>query len=63
MEFVVPEDDEDFAATDIDIDMLILVGGRERTQREYDELLASSGWRLTRAIATGRQTLLEAHTA
>ena len=63
MEFVVPEDDEDFEATDIDIDMLILVGGRERTEREYDELLASSGWRLTRAIPTERQTLLEAHTA
>lgn len=63
MEFVVPEDDEDFEATDIDIDMLILVGGRERTEREYAELLASSGWRLTRAIPTERQTLLEARTA
>jgi len=63
MEFVVPEDDEDFEATEIDIDMLILVGGRERTKREYDELLASSGWRLTRTIPTERQTLLEAHTA
>ena len=63
MEFVVPEEDADFEATDIDIDMLILVGGRERTEREYDELLASSGWRLTRAIPTERQTLLEAHTA
>ena len=63
MEFVVPEDDEDFEATDIDIDMLILVGGRERTERQYDQLLASSGWRLTRAIPTERQTLLEAHIA
>ena len=59
----MPEDDEDFAATDIDIDMLILVGGRERAEREYDELLVSSGWRLTRTIATERQTLLEAHPA
>lgn len=63
MEFVVPEDDEGFEATDIDIDMLILVGGRERTEREYDELLASTGWRLTRTIPTERQTLLEAHPA
>jgi hypothetical protein len=63
MEFVVPEDGETFAATDIDIDMLILVGGRERTEREYDELLASTGWRLTRTIPTERQTILEAHPA
>jgi hypothetical protein len=41
--------------------MLILVGGRERTQREYAELLASSGWRLSRTIPTARQALLEAH--
>jgi hypothetical protein len=63
MEFVVPEGDEGFEATDIDIDMLILVGGRERTEREYDELLASTGWRLARTIPTERQTLLEAHPA
>ncbi len=50
-----------FEATDIDIDMLVLVGGRERTEREYDELLASTGWRLARTICTERQTLLEAH--
>ncbi len=61
MEFVVPEGDEGFEATDIDIDMLILVGGRERTEREYDELLASTGWRLARTIPTERQSLLEAH--
>lgn len=63
MEFVVPEDGETFVATDVDIDMLILVGGRERTKREYDELLASAGWRLARTIPTERQTILEAHPA
>jgi hypothetical protein len=63
MEFVVPEGDEGFEATDIDIDMLILVGGRERTEREYAELLEYGGWRLTRTIPTERQTLLEAHPA
>jgi hypothetical protein len=63
MEFVVPDDDEGFDATDIDIDMLILVGGRERTVREYDELLASAGWRLARTIPTERQTILEAYPA
>ena len=34
MEFVVPEADGDFEATDIDIDVLVLVAGRERTERE-----------------------------
>ena len=61
MEFLVPEGDEGFEATDIDIDMLILVGGRERTEREYRELLAATGWRLARTIPTERQSLLEAH--
>jgi hypothetical protein len=63
MEFVVPEDGDSFVATDIDIDMLVLVGGRERTEREYDALLASAGWRLARTIPTERQTILEAHPA
>lgn len=34
MEFVVQEEDGDFEATDIDIDVLVLVAGRERTERE-----------------------------
>jgi hypothetical protein len=63
MEFLVPEGDEGFEATDIDIDMLILVGGRERTEREYGELLAATGWRLARTVPTERQSLLEAHPA
>jgi hypothetical protein len=60
-EFVVPEDGE-FAATDIDVSMLALVSGRERTQAEYVELLGRAGWRFTRSVPTPSQTILEART-
>jgi len=36
----------------LDINMLVLTGGRERTIEEFKRLFASSGWGLTRAIAT-----------
>jgi len=36
----------------LDINMLVLTGGRERAIEEFNRLFASSGWRLTRAIAT-----------
>jgi hypothetical protein len=39
----------------IDIVMLILTGGRERTVDEYSELLASAGFRLSRVIPTAAQ--------
>jgi hypothetical protein len=39
----------------IDIVMLILTGGRERTPDEYRELLASAGFRLTRVVPTAAQ--------
>ena len=32
--------------------MLVYVGGRERTQAEYADLLASAGFALERAIVT-----------
>jgi hypothetical protein len=35
-----------------DISMLVLVGGAERTAREYDALLASAGLEMTRVIPT-----------
>ena len=43
IEFVVPDDAGEFGASDIDVCMLALVGGRERTRNEYADLLASSG--------------------
>ena len=59
-EFVVPEDAEPFEASDIDVFMLALVGGRERTLKEYQQLLADAGWALVATIPTPSQTILEA---
>lgn len=62
-EFVVPEDAEPFEASDIDVYMLALVGGRERTLNEYQQLLAAGGWRLARTVTTPSQTIIEARPA
>lgn len=37
---------------DLDINMLVLTGGRERTSREFAQLFADSGWHLVRVIPT-----------
>jgi hypothetical protein len=36
----------------LDINMLVLTGGRERTPDEFTRLFAASGWRLSRVIPT-----------
>ncbi|GAA6524384.1 methyltransferase [Intrasporangium sp. DVR] len=59
-EFVIPDGDGDFEATDIDVSMLALVGGRERTLGEYSDLLARSGWRITGTVPTPVHTIIEA---
>ena len=59
-EFVVPEDASEFDASDIDVSMLALVGGRERTLAEYTELLDQAGWLVRRTVPTPVQTIIEA---
>jgi hypothetical protein len=59
-EFVVPEDAEPFEASDIDVFMLALVRGRERTLKEYEQLLDAAGWKLVAALPTTSQTIIEA---
>jgi hypothetical protein len=44
---------EDPAAVRMDLHMLALLHGRERTRREYAGLLATAGLRLTRVVAAG----------
>ena len=39
-------------ANHLDINMLVLTGGRERTIEEFSRLFTSSGWRLTSTIRT-----------
>lgn len=36
----------------VDLEMLLLPGGRERTENEYRKLLAGAGFRVTRVVAT-----------
>ena len=57
VELVVPSDDERRRSPDIewlakttDIEMLAVVGGRERTAAEYGELFVAAGFELTRVI-------------
>ncbi|WP_210439556.1 methyltransferase [Nocardioides xinjiangensis] len=52
MESVVPPDGGPHFATSLDLDMLLFVGGRERTEQEYAALLERAGFRLTRVVPT-----------
>lgn len=48
---VAPGDTSDFAKL-LDLEMLVNLTGRERTEAEYRQLLSKAGWRLTRVIPT-----------
>ena len=46
----------------IDLHMLVLVGGRERTADDWERLLAEGGFSLERIHADGPLALIEAAT-
>ncbi|MDX6568943.1 MAG: hypothetical protein QOH15_1521 [Gaiellales bacterium] len=46
LEQVLPEGPEPNVAKLTDLNMLVLLGGRERTRREFEVLLAAGGWSL-----------------
>ena len=52
VEAVVPRSSEPHFSKFVDLNMLVMTGGRERTEHEYRTLLEASGFRLTRIIAT-----------
>ena len=52
IEVVVPEGNEPHLSKLVDLEMLVSPGGVERTAKEYRDLLASAGLRLTRIIPT-----------
>ncbi len=52
LETVVPEGSRASIASSIDVEMLTLTGGRERTQTEFGALLHEAGFRLTRVVNT-----------
>ena len=49
---VVPADNRPSPAQAMDLNMLVLLGGRERTEEEYRRLLGAAGFRLERVIPT-----------
>ena len=49
---VVPETDEPHFSKFIDLNMLVMTGGKERTEKEFEELLAAAGFKLLRVIPT-----------
>jgi hypothetical protein len=53
VEMVLPEGDTLHPGKVLDMVMLLLSGGRERTEAEYGALLSNGGFRLTRAVPTG----------
>lgn len=52
LEMVLPERANAFIGLMLDLEMLVTAGGRERTRGEYANLLARTGFRLTRVIDT-----------
>lgn len=51
-EFVIPDRAKPHFGMLLDLEMLITVGGRERTRDEYAKLLSGAGFRLDRVIET-----------
>jgi hypothetical protein len=54
LEWIVPErvGPADAGIIGTDLNMLVMVGGQERTEPEYRELVASAGLRVERIIPT-----------
>lgn len=61
MELVVPPGFPPDFSHIVDLEMMVICDGKERTESEYRELLAGAGFRLTRIIPTeGPHSLVEA---
>jgi SAM-dependent methyltransferase len=52
VELVIPPGNEPFIGKDVDIQMLLSTGGRERTKDEYEALLHQAGFKLRRVVPT-----------
>jgi len=53
IEMTIPDDNHPSPAQLLDLNMLVMTGGQERTVSEYGALLAQAGFRLMRIIPTG----------
>jgi hypothetical protein len=62
LEMVLPERASSFIGHMLDLEMLLMVSGKERTRTEYGHLLRQAGFRLTRVIPTVSPiSVIEAH--
>jgi hypothetical protein len=52
VELLLPEGDKPFFGKWLDLHMLVLLGGRERTAAEYDALFRAAGFKLARIVPT-----------
>ena len=52
VEMVIPPGDTPHPGKILDLVMLNVPGGQERTAEEYGELFAKAGYRMTRVVAT-----------
>ncbi len=52
IEMVVPEGNEPSPSKTLDIQMLMFTGGKERTAKQYGELLDKAGFRMTQVVPT-----------
>jgi hypothetical protein len=52
IEMVIPPDNSPSMAQAMDLNMLVLLTGRERTESEYRDLLAAGGFKIERVIPT-----------
>jgi len=61
VESVIPPGNEPFGGKFLDLVMLLIPGGKERTADEYRTLLGKAGFELTRTVATGSEvSIMEA---
>jgi hypothetical protein len=51
-EQVIPPGNEPFRGKLLDLNMLVMTGGRERTEAEYRALFEKAGFKLTRIVPT-----------
>jgi hypothetical protein len=61
VDMVVPENNTSSFSKLLDLNMLVMNGGRERTQAEFQALLNAADYKLTRIIPTmAPQSIIEA---
>jgi len=53
IESVIPAGNEPALGKIIDLEMLVMPGGKERTEQEFRDLFARAGFTLTRVVPTG----------